>query len=367
VRTWITPKDRVQLLLLPREPLFSPCFGPRLVPGTAANVERLLGWFRDSSESRGGQGSMANGVIEALNLLREAADGGGRAGAARYVVIVSDGLDVGDIVAEGVGRWGAGAGDNEQGRALLAGLHLVGVSLTHGPAAEALDRAACGQRGLSFVAAVPPDGAPLADCGVQPRTVTTTDARVPAAPVDTHLLLNSSDLPRLSALPLAPAPPVAWGTPRLLPGARTAVALSRAVFDRRAGANAPPRLTGAVGVDFLLDDVLRAVRDLERPRGIEVRASAGRASSFRRFVAPTRSFELRFAPPRRCDARRNACRSCWCSTRARAAGRVWRTRAPLPTTPTISRRRPRGARPRRRWRRWKAPGLPQARPRCSTR
>jgi len=158
------------------------------------------------------------------------------------------------------------------------------VSLVHGPAAEALDRAACGQRGLSFVAAVPPDGSPLADCGVQPRTVTTTDARVPAAPVDTRLLLNASDLPRLSALPLAPAPPVAWGTPRLLPGARTAVALSRAVFDRRAGANAPPRLTGAVGVDFLLDDVLRAVRDLERPRGVEVRAPAGRASSFRRFV-----------------------------------------------------------------------------------
>ena len=176
------------------------------------------------------------------------------------------------------------AWDDEQGRALLAGLHLVGVSLVHGPAAEALDRAACGQRGLSFVAAVPPDGSPLADCGVQPRTVTTTDARVPAAPVDTRLLLNASDLPRLSALPLAPAPPVAWGTPRLLPGARTAVALSRAVFDRRAGANAPPRLTGAVGVDFLLDDVLRAVRDLERPRGVEVRAPAGRASSFRRFV-----------------------------------------------------------------------------------
>ena len=144
-RSFLTDQDRVQLMLMGDDPQLSPCFGRRLVPGDDQNLKQLLGWFYAKSRERGGQGTLGSGVIEALSLLDAATKDGDSTGGARFIMVITDGLEIEDIVEMGLRRYATDTGTTLP----LPGLHVVGVLLNHHQnhirATTPLDAAACAQ------------------------------------------------------------------------------------------------------------------------------------------------------------------------------------------------------------------------------
>jgi hypothetical protein len=144
--SFVTKKDRVQLLIVGDEPVISPCFGNKMVSGHPKHLQALLEWFYLASRKRGGQGALSSGVVEALDLMDAAEDAGDSTGGARFVMVMTDGLEIEDIVGKGLRRYAVKSGK----KLPLRGVHVLGVALSKiGKATKAertpLDAAACAQ------------------------------------------------------------------------------------------------------------------------------------------------------------------------------------------------------------------------------
>ena len=144
--SFVTQQDRVQLMLVGDEPVLSPCFGSKMVSGHPKHLQALLEWFYLESRKRGGQGALSSGVVGALELMDAAEDAGDSTGGAKFVMIMTDGLEIQNIAEKGLRRYA----DRTGKKLPLRGVHVLGVALPKsGKAAQAdrtpLDAAACAQ------------------------------------------------------------------------------------------------------------------------------------------------------------------------------------------------------------------------------
>jgi len=273
LRSFITEQDRVQLMLIGDDPQLSPCFGTTLVPGNEDNLQTLLDWFFDASRERGGAGTLGAGVMEALNILRDATDSGLSTGGAKFVIVMTDGLEVEDIVEQGIRRHAAQAGSKTP----LTGLHMVGVALAHPgqnvKAATPLDAAACAQRGVVWKLMLAQDSMDRQGCRLREVNVSIDDGQL-SFEADPALLLNATDLVALAAFPFS-LPPEDGGLPSMYwhniradikvankTGFRTIVSAGKPFFDKRAS---PPKAAGVATADFLMNDFAHALRSIDVP------------------------------------------------------------------------------------------------------
>lgn len=123
--SFVTRQDRVQLMVVSDEPVLSPCFGNKMVSGHPRHLQALLEWFYVVARQRGGKGVLGSGVVGALELMDASEDIGDSTGGARFVIVITDGLEIEDIVETGLRRYA----DKSGSKLPLTGVHLIGVAI----------------------------------------------------------------------------------------------------------------------------------------------------------------------------------------------------------------------------------------------
>ena len=275
--SFVTDNDRVQLILIGETPHTSPCFENRLVPGKSENVDKLLEWFDSESRKRGGPGRLGSGVMEALSILQMAQNSNESTGGARFVMVITDGIEVEDILEKGFKRFTTEAFREGAATDPVKDVHVVGVALTKSgqdvQKRTSLDAAACSQHGLVWKLMLPPDGIDKQKCFRKKVNISVDDG-TDTFEVEPVFLLNASGLISLAALPFG-SPPEKGGISSLYwqdlrrdiklandSTYRRVLSVSKPFFDRKSD---PPKAAGVVHADFLFDDFVHALRSIDVP------------------------------------------------------------------------------------------------------
>jgi hypothetical protein len=201
-QTLLTERDRVQLILTGDSPDTSPCFNNKLVPGTASNLDALLDWFFTASRRRGGTGKISSGVLEALSIMQDAKEGGYSTNGARFLIVMTDGIEVEDILDQGLTEFKRVSNAKEPFR----DLHVIGVALTRSDrgiqARTPIDKAACSHHGLVWKVIVPQNSTDKQFCSRTTVNISTADG-TKTFETDPIFLMNSSALVALAAFPFS--------------------------------------------------------------------------------------------------------------------------------------------------------------------
>ena len=273
-RSFVTEQDRVQLILMGEDPQMSPCFGStQMVVGSRSNVDALLDWFYRASSERRGVSQLASGVLEALSIMEQAKQNGESTGGARFVMVITDGLEVGDVIKKGFRRYATESGTTYP----LDGVHMVGVVLVRpGTRIEErtpLDAAACAQRGVVWKLMSAEDSMVRDGCGLEEVEISIEEGSVSFRTVPS-LLLNATDLMELAAFPFSlPAdqgglPSLHWHNLKADMRAvnesayRPLLGVSKPFFDKRSD---PPLAAGVAHAEFLMDDFAHTLSAIKRP------------------------------------------------------------------------------------------------------
>jgi len=272
--SFVTDRDRVQLILMGEDPQTSPCFGSnQMVAGTSENLRILLDWFYRASRERRGVSQLASGVLEALSIMDKARQNSESTGGGRFVVVVTDGIQIEDIIDKGFRRYASESGATYP----IDGVHMIGVALVRpGVRLEEgtpLDAAACAQRGVVWKLMMAQDSMAREGCGLDEVKIAIDDGRASftGAP---SLLLNATDLTALAAFPFSlpvdqgGLTSMYWQNLRAdIQSAndssyRTLLGASKPFFDKRSD---PPKAAGVVHAEFLMDDFAHTLRSIKRP------------------------------------------------------------------------------------------------------
>ena len=273
----VTPRDRFTISLVGDGPTYNPCHGQNLVRGDKWNMNVQLQWLKKESPNRKGEAALADGIVDALNLLFKS----GLPSRPKYIVVISDdSRERGSLSKQSFGAFFEGL-DPPQ-KLPGNGVNFVGITVTPstGTTTTGFDHAACLQSGLTFKTYQAPDtlGSATDSCVLKPTPVVTRDRTFQDSVVpmiDRSLLLNTSELQTLVGWPMSMMDNTSepyFTRPRVQKDlgkrkSRIVVGVGRAVFDRR---DKVPRLVGAVGAEFLLDDLLHRINRFQPPSGFVI-------------------------------------------------------------------------------------------------